>query len=96
MGLALTFRFGISDHMDAYRRALSAYLQDRTQEALAVEIGHGQPVINRYVTGERFPTADIARKIHAATEGAVPFDLWQTVALEKLISRGSQAESAAA
>ena len=70
--------------MDAYRRALSAYLEGRTQEELAIRIGHKQPIINRYVKGERFPTAKMARKIHDATDGRVPFALWQQVAIEKL------------
>lgn len=70
--------------MNAYSKALSAYLEpaDRTQEALAAEIGHAQPTIARYANG-RFPSAEVARKIHQATEGAVPFELWQQVAIER-------------
>lgn len=72
--------------MDAYRRALSAYLDapDRTQEALASEIGRSQPAVNRYVRGERFPDAETAKEIHRATDGAVSFDLWQRIAMERL------------
>jgi transcriptional regulator with XRE-family HTH domain len=72
--------------MDAYRRALSAYLepQDRTQEGLALKIGRTQPAVNRYVNGERFPDAETARKIAEATDQAVPFDLWQRVAMDRL------------
>lgn len=72
--------------MDAYRRALSAYLEpaDRTQEGLADAIGCTQPAVNRYVNGQRFPDAEMARKIHEATAGSVPFELWQSVAMERL------------
>lgn len=72
--------------MDDYRRALGAYLEpkERTQEALAGLIGRSQAAVNRYATGERFPDADTARKIEEATEGAVPFDLWQRVAMDRL------------
>lgn len=71
--------------MDAYRRALAAYLSSdgRTQEALAAEIGHSQPAVNRYVNGERFPNAATAKEINRATSGAVPFELWQQVAIER-------------
>lgn len=71
--------------MDAYRRALSAYLEqpDRTQEALAAEIGCTQPAVHRYVNGDRFPKSETARLIHKATKGAVPFEIWQQVALER-------------
>jgi transcriptional regulator with XRE-family HTH domain len=72
--------------MDAYRKALSAYLEppERTQEGLAEAVGCTQPAINRYANGQRFPDADMARKIAEATAGAVPFDLWQSVAMERL------------
>lgn len=79
--------------MDAYRRALSAYLEpaDRTQEKLADAIGRTQPTINRYVNGERFPDAETARALAAATEGAVPFELWQRVAMDRLGMEGEAA-----
>lgn len=72
--------------MDDYRKALSAYLEpkDRTQDALAEKVGRSQAAVNRYVNGERFPDADTARKIEEATEGAVPFDIWQRVAMDRL------------
>lgn len=77
--------------MDAYRKALSAYLEpaDRTQESLADAIGHSQPTVNRYVNGERFPNAATARKIDAATDGKVPFELWQRVATERLFGEAA-------
>jgi transcriptional regulator with XRE-family HTH domain len=72
--------------MDDYRRALGAYFEpkERTQEALANRIGRSQAAVNRYVNGERFPDADTARKIEEATEGAVPFDLWQRITMDRL------------
>ena len=65
--------------MSSYSRALAAYLEpeDRTQAALAVAVKTAQPNIHRWATGARFPSADMARKIDAATSGAVPFSLWQ-------------------
>lgn len=71
--------------MDDYRKALGAYLEpdSRTQEALATAIKRSQPSVNRYVNGERWPDAITARAINAATEGAVPFDLWQRVTMQR-------------
>lgn len=72
--------------MNAYARALSAYLEGdgRTQEGLAAEISSNQPTVNRYANNKRFPDAATAREIHRATNGAVPFELWQQVAIERL------------
>ena len=72
--------------MEAYQKALAAYLEpaDRTQAALADKIGKTQAAINRYVNGARFPDAQTARQIHDATDGAVPFELWQSAALTRL------------
>lgn len=72
--------------MDAYSRALSAYLEveGRTQEELAADIGSNQPTVNRYKQGTRRPDASTARKIHEATKGAVPFELWQRITIERL------------
>lgn len=77
--------------MDAYRRALSAYLtpKDRTQEALAERAKCTQAAISRYVTGERFPDANTARNIHDATDGDVPFETWQGVAAEKFLGEAA-------
>ena len=73
--------------MDDYRLALSAYLEpkERTQEALADKAGVSQPTINRYVNGERFPDADTARRIDAASDGEIPFATWQQVATARLL-----------
>lgn len=72
--------------MDDYRLALSAYLEpdDRTQDALAERVGCSQPTIHRYVSGDRFPDAETARKIDTATAGEVPFSTWQKVAMARL------------
>ena len=44
------------------------------EEALAETIGVAQGTINRYRRGYRAPRPEIARKIVAATEGAVTFE----------------------
>lgn len=73
--------------MDTYSRALAAFLTSngRTQEALAEQISRTQVAVSRYAQGKRFPDAETARKIHEATEGAVPFDVWQQVAAAKFL-----------
>lgn len=73
--------------MDAYSRALAAYLapEERTQEALAADVGTTQAAISRYATGARFPNAETARTIHDKTDGAVPFETWQEVAAAKFL-----------
>lgn len=73
--------------MDDYRKALSAYLEpkERTQEALAGKIDRSQAAVNRYANGERFPDAETARRIHDATDGEVPFEVWQQVAATKFL-----------
>jgi transcriptional regulator with XRE-family HTH domain len=65
--------------MQTYANTLDAYLKrpDVTQQSLADAIGKTQPAVHRYCEGDRFPDADTARKIEAATGGAVPFSLWQ-------------------
>jgi transcriptional regulator with XRE-family HTH domain len=72
--------------MDDYRLALSAYLEptERTQEALAEQVGCAQATIHRYMKGDRFPDAETARKIDAVTEGEVSFAVWQRVAMARL------------
>lgn len=77
--------------MDAYRRALAAYLEpeDRTQDALASRINRTQAAVSRYVTGERFPDAATARLIHDATAGSVPFETWQQVAAAKYLGEAA-------
>lgn len=72
--------------MSSYRKALEAYLapESRTQAALALAANTSQPNINRYVNGERFPDAEMARRIDRATDGAVPFALWQREMAQRL------------
>jgi transcriptional regulator with XRE-family HTH domain len=81
--------------MNAYSRALSAYLDpkgrpaDRTQEALADQARVTQASISRYMTGDRFPDAETAQRIHDATDGHVPFDTWRSVAAEKFLGEAA-------
>jgi transcriptional regulator with XRE-family HTH domain len=71
--------------MNAYQSALERFL-DRTdirQDDVAEKAGLSQAAINRYAKGKRFPNADRAKLIAKATDNAVSFELWQTVAAEK-------------
>lgn len=72
--------------MNAYQTALKHFLgRDGIKQAdIAAKIGVKQPTIHRYASGDRFPDAAIARKIEEATDGVVPFALWQSIALDKL------------
>ena len=71
--------------MDAYRSTLAAHLKGAVrQDDLAAAIGLRQASISRYLTGTRFPDAATARKIEVATNGAVPFSLWEEAALSRL------------
>lgn len=72
--------------MNAYQTALKHFLarDGIKQDDIAAKIGRSQPALNRYANGHRFPDADTARLIDAATGGVVPFALWQSVALDKL------------
>lgn len=65
--------------MSSYSQALAAYLEpeDRTQAALAAAVKTAQPNIHRWAMGTRFPNAAMARLIDRATNGEVPFGLWQ-------------------
>lgn len=66
--------------MDTYRTALGAYLTlpENDEISLAAVVGCTQATINRYRHGKRFPDAETARAIDKATDGAVPFALWQS------------------
>ena len=66
--------------MSTYANSLKAYLKgdDVTQSGLADQIGKTQVAVARYAGGNRFPDADTARSIDAATSGAVPFALWRS------------------
>ncbi len=64
--------------MSTYANSLKAYLEgDVTQAGLAEKIGKTQVAVARYAGGLRFPDADTARAIEAATNGAVPFAIWR-------------------
>jgi hypothetical protein len=79
--------------MQTYADALKAYLDKPENKVtdLAAAVGTFQPNITRYQTGERFPNAEMARKIDDATKGAVPFSLWHT---EFLSRSGLEADAA--
>lgn len=72
--------------MNAYQSALRHFLSREgiRQEDVAAKINKSQPALNRYAKGLRFPDADTARKIDEATGGVVPFELWQSVAMERM------------
>lgn len=72
--------------MNAYQTALKHFLarDGVKQEDVASKIGKSQPALNRYANGHRFPDADTARLIETATDGVVPFALWQSVTLDRL------------
>jgi transcriptional regulator with XRE-family HTH domain len=65
--------------MQTYAETLKAHLAKRENKVtdLAKAVGTFQPNITRYALGKRFPSADVARAIDTATNGAVPFTLWQ-------------------
>jgi DNA-binding transcriptional regulator YdaS (Cro superfamily) len=69
-----------------YSKALAAYLRrtGTSQATLAAKIGCNQPSVHRLVTGVRLPRKELARNIEKATEGEVPFALWQTAKIEQL------------
>jgi transcriptional regulator with XRE-family HTH domain len=70
---------------NSYAQALARYLaaSDMKQTDLASAIRRTQVAVSRYANGERFPSADIAREIDTATQGAVPFSAWQAAAIER-------------
>jgi transcriptional regulator with XRE-family HTH domain len=71
--------------MSTYREALAAYLslEGNDEIGLAEKVGCSQATINRYRHGKRFPDAENARAIDAATGGAVSFSLWQAEFLQR-------------
>ncbi len=77
-----------------YAQALDAFLskEESSVTALAQAIGTHQPNVTRYRQGERFPKADMARRIDEATGGEVPFTLWQA----EFMSRAGLGEAAQA
>jgi len=69
-----------------YSKALDAYLRRTriTQMAFALLAGSSQTGVCQYANGQRFPSKRVARNIDIATEGAVPYALWQAAAVERL------------
>lgn len=65
--------------MDKFQNSLAMWLagEGNTQTALASAIGKSQVAVRRYALGERFPDAETARAIDRATNGMVPFSIWQ-------------------
>jgi transcriptional regulator with XRE-family HTH domain len=71
--------------MQTYKEALAEHLKGYArQEEFAAKINKPQGTVSRYATGARFPDAEMAREIEKASDGAVPFSLWQAEALAKI------------
>lgn len=65
--------------MSTYSQTLKAFLDDGvTQAELGSLIGKTQVAVLRYARGDRFPDADTARAIDAATKGRVAFTAWRS------------------
>lgn len=71
--------------MLTYAETLKAYLDKPENKVtdLADKVDTHQPNITRYASGERFPNAEMARLIDTATDGEVPFSLWQAEFMRK-------------
>jgi len=78
--------------MSIYAETLDAYLKraENKETELADRIERPQPTVNRYRNGKRFPDAETARRIDSATDGEVPFAIWQT----EFLSRSGLGEAA--
>lgn len=65
--------------MSTYATTLRSFLESETttQAAFADAINKTQAAVNRYANGVRFPDANTAREIDAASQGKVPFSVWQ-------------------
>lgn len=59
---------------------LKEYIDAQTPKlshaAFGAKIGVTQATINRYVRGDRFPSPEMIRKIHDATDGNVKVSDW--------------------
>lgn len=68
-----------------YSEALAAFLKSSglSQAKFADQVGSSQPTICHYAQGVKLPRKRVAQRIDAATEGKVPFNLWQIVAIER-------------
>jgi hypothetical protein len=82
--------------MSKFQHSLTEWLaiDGNTQNGLGAAIGVTQVAIHRYAAGSRFPDVDTARKIDAATAGAVPFSDWQADFLERSGITAAQGEAA--
>ena len=67
----MPFRYVVGMTLEQYISA-----NELTHEAFGKLVGAPQATINRYVNGKRFPTRDMIRKIHDATDGKVSFADW--------------------
>lgn len=63
--------------METYKEVLAEYLKANSETELASTVACSQATINRYRNGKRFPDADTARKIDAASSGEVAFAVWR-------------------
>ncbi len=70
--------------MDSYSDKLRAYLGTAKQDEIAAKWGCTQPTVSRYERGDRFPNREMALKIDKATDGDLPFSLWEAEALKRL------------
>jgi transcriptional regulator with XRE-family HTH domain len=68
-----------------YSEALAAFLKSNSisQAKFARQVESSQPTICHYAQGVKLPRKAVARKIDEATNGQVPFNLWQIVAIER-------------
>lgn len=71
--------------MNSYQTALARFLDKDgiRQDDIAAKVKVSQAAINRYAKGRRFPNAKTAKLIETATDGEVPFELWQQAAIER-------------
>ncbi len=71
--------------MNKYSQSLRDFLAnpENKEHEVAARAQTSQASINRYRNGNRFPNADMARRIEGATNGEVPFSVWREAAAEK-------------
>lgn len=68
-----------------YSEALAAFLKSNriSQATFARQVGSSQPTICHYAQGVKLPRKPKAKLIDQVTNGQVPFNLWQIVAIER-------------
>lgn len=68
-----------------YSEALAAFLKSSktSQASFARQVGCSQPTICHYAQGVKLPRKRIAKSIDEASEGQVPFHLWQKAAIDR-------------